>query len=372
MVRIVINGYNHERLLNAFSRSGIEVFDVKKQKDRVWVTLSEKDLPALIDLCGKMCYTFGKAVPVGRKKLREALVRNLVLIFGMLFAVIVCVVASGKTGRILLVDQSEITSLSAVTEILESYGVKRGSSLSAADTDYLENQLALRIEGAEYVILSRKGRDLTVTVTARKSRVEPIDSGPRDISAVREGVVSRIAVIVGTPAVAVGDKVVKGQVLIRGVVTYADGTEEPVRAEGRVYASVSLSAEVVFVPYREVFELTGRTFTTTSHEVFGKTVGGGDVPPFRHYETKEFVMLLSPAPIKRIRTVYYELRALKVSVSFDEERENLRKKAAEIAEGQADFEITERVYSEEASDSEEKPKFVRVVVRGTALISESP
>lgn len=370
MVRVEIKGYNHELLLSELARRKIDVFDVKKEKNRLVVTFSQRNLPALIDLCEKLCYTLGEPVAIGRKKRLESLKRNSVLVIGIVLAVISCVIFSGKIGNVTLADGGGLVSAEEIKSMLAEYGVKTGELLSSVNTDYLENQLSVRIKDAEYVLISRKGRDITVTVTARSKPIEQKDER-FDIVAVKDGTVTKVVVIVGTPVVKVGDKVTAGQVLIKGQLTYADGSTAKVKAQGRVYAEVSVSRDAVFIDRRETFVLTGESMTLTEHEIFGYRVKSKKTVPFGFYEKVEYVTILTPAPVKRIRVIYNELKKTLVDVKYEEVRDELIKRALELAESSADFEIKERI-TEELTDNEggKEIRFVRATVKGNVLVSD--
>lgn len=369
MLRIEIIGYNHERLLNRINGKGIAVFDVVKKRDRIFLSFFESDFAEIIDLCNDLCYTLGKQTVTGKKRRTRFLLSNTVVILGFVLAIVACVFQSGRVGKILLFDESGLTSETELFQVLELYGVYEGAKLSELDTDYLENQLALRIKGSEYVLISVYGRDISVTVTARSKPIEPLDKAEGNLVAVRDGVVTRIVDIVGTAQVKVGDRVSVGQTLIKGCITYNDGTESTVRAEGRVYATVSVTADVTFIPYRETYELTGNSFTVTEYDVLGHRVRAIQDVPFEIYETIEYKTVLSPAPIKRIRVVYNELKAVRIDISFDEALPSLKQKAEEYVREKADFDI-EHIELKEMQEGD--MRFLRAEAFGTVVISDYP
>ena len=83
-VRIRIEGYNLERLLNRIAEERIAVFDVEKEKSAVEMNVYRADTSTLIDLCTGLCYNVINKGPVGQYKYRHIAFKNLFVIAGIL------------------------------------------------------------------------------------------------------------------------------------------------------------------------------------------------------------------------------------------------------------------------------------------------
>lgn len=109
-----------------------------------------------------------------------------------------------------------------------------------------------------YCLLDVEGCRLYVTVIERESAPPVVDlNQPVDLVSEYDGVLTRLLTVSGTPAVNVGDRISKGQVIISGVRTYNDGTTAPVRAMGEAWATVECTGEAVFSETKTVLEETG-------------------------------------------------------------------------------------------------------------------
>lgn len=85
-----------------------------------------------------------------------------------------------------------------------------------------------------------------------------------DVVAARDGVISRIVTVAGTPVVQPGDVVRAGEVLIRGEERTYEGAVKPVAARGSVTARVWRSAEVRMSAVERVTSYTGAEQTVST------------------------------------------------------------------------------------------------------------
>jgi len=365
-VRIRIEGYNLERLINRLVDEKITVSDVYRERAAVEMNVYRADMANVIDLCERLCYNIINKGPVGQYKYRQTAFKNIFVIAGIVLVFAYCIISGTKLAEIVLIDEAGLTDNGKIAAVLEEMSIKRGTVLSTVDVDAVENRLSREIEHCEYVIVNIKGSVMTVTVTARSEKPPEVGTAPRDIVALCDGVVTRVVAITGTPEVKIGDTVKKGQVLIGGYVEYADGTSEEVYAEGRVYARVSESAEVVFIEERVRYELTGRRVTVTEFDIFGYRVKSSVEIPFEYYDVDSRMTVFSPAPVVMYKVTYFEQVRIVEKVTFESVKDELIEKAKVLAAEKADFIVED--FSSEVTDGQ--PISVRVTVYGTKVISD--
>lgn len=143
-----------------------------------------------------------------------------------------------------------------ILAVAEEQGLRPGRFIQQVDLEHCQRQIELDFPELFFVEISRRGVDVEIRV-AKRIDISPAQQkkAPGDIIALRDGVIQDILVRKGTAAVAVGDTVVKGQVLIYGQQGRAASNEqpgqsgqsgqeespaatEPVAADGLVYARV--------------------------------------------------------------------------------------------------------------------------------------
>ena len=117
--------------------------------------------------------------------------------------------------------------------------------------------MAVRYDGSTLVV-SCQG--------AREGEKTDIPGEASDIVALQPGIVTRITVRSGTPAVEVGQAVRKGQVLIRGEERAEGGTVLRVQAQGEVLARVYAQGEARVSLMQQRTVETGRTQTRVTIE----------------------------------------------------------------------------------------------------------
>lgn len=106
----------------------------------------------------------------------------------------------------------------------------------------LVNRALLELEDVGFLTINIKGIRAEVVVREAPVKPEIVDKNKRaDVVAVRDGVILEVGAKAGKEMVKEGDAVLKGEVLISGLVTYENGTGESfssrqLRAEGEVWA----------------------------------------------------------------------------------------------------------------------------------------
>lgn len=334
---VYFEGLNIQREVNNLLKQGCLLCDLTKEDARrACVTVRVREVKKVVAYLKEKCYNvtnikyLGLSRPFALAFSRPALlICIVVLLAALIFLSDRCLVIRVKSGEY----------RQEVLQGLTHCGVGMGTNLKTLDIDALENKLCILLD-CSYAIISREGSTLLVEVIPRVEAQKPVDFDKGfDIVALGDGVVTRIVTLSGTPLVKVGDKVKKGQVLIKGVRTFKDGSTQPVRAVGEVYATAAVEAVRSLEELRWVYERTDKSVTLTDLVLAKKTVSSTRKIPFETYETDYSYFSLFPLGIKVITRKVYQTVLTYKDVSMEEGREVLIAKLKEDIKILAYFKI---------------------------------
>lgn len=361
-IRYTLEGLNHAKLMNDLTKSGVRIKKVDKTaQNKISFTVPAKDGEKVVDYIQKKCYNILASRPVGLKSVSALIKAHLVAALAVVLAFLALFVAGNFCFSIKIETTKDAENVKA---LLSEYGVKIGRNLSTLNYDSLENYLVNNIDGISYAIIDIRGSTLTVKLIDSVTTGEVVDyTKRRDVVATQNGVITRIVCRSGTPRVKPGDTVKTGQVLIAGVKTYPDGSTEPVRAEGEVYATVTCGYSVEFSPVGVEYVRTGQTQTQVILYLFECAAKSKSEPKFARYETEKEYYTLFPLAIKVEFLTLYELEAKVVSYTFNERYPVLVAEAEKQARQNADFEVKE-VLTGQSGD------IITVTVSGEKVISD--
>lgn len=341
-VKIRVEGLNIDRQLARLSAS-VNLFDVVRKSRKVVVfQVNREDESKALAFFPSECYnvtilgTEGVFSVFDGLKKRPALFLCVIVCFCALFFL------NGFVWRVEI--SGEPDDVKQVESVLKQRGIGAGSLKSSLDLDLAENLICNSLQNIKYAIISLKGCTVFVELYQKDVPEDIVDlNKPQSIYSNTSGVISRMLVISGTPRVSVGDKVEKGQLLIEGVRTFADGTQTPVCAAGEVYATVTSVGYETFDGYADVTERTGKKQSFCFLSLFGFKQDENFSTSFEDFEVERKVSTLFPLPISIVHVDVYECVKKRVSLSFDDNYENLKsvalKKAVEAA---GDAEISEK------------------------------
>ncbi len=129
-----------------------------------------------------------------------------------------------------------------ILKAFEKHGVKVGAKISDIDAKDTAQLVVGEIENLSWAAVNRKGSVIVIEV--REKVIAPKiydDKTPTNVVAKDDGVIMSIDVLYGTEETKPGWAVTKGDLLISGVVSHADGKEVFIHADGYVKALVKKS-----------------------------------------------------------------------------------------------------------------------------------
>ena len=271
-----IRGAAPLRCLNALGEAGIEAKRAERADEfTLRLTLDERDYSAAAAIAARSQCELARISSRGGALLARRLRRRIAL----LTAAVVCfaLLAAGS----LFVWEIDISGCESVTEgevrrALASAGVAEGSFWPAWDADAVKNHLLLEIPELAWAGVSVSGSRAEVRVRERIERPElASDGAPGSITAASSGIIERMEVYEGAPAVSVGDAVAAGETLVSGEMASAVGDTRYVRARAavtaRTYVELTACAPLKYERLREA----------DTHSRWSLIIGSGRVNFFR-------------------------------------------------------------------------------------------
>jgi len=218
-VIILVEGYFLERFINICTHRQIFLWDIKRRNDfAMTLKVSIKGFKMLRPVSRKaQCRVRiikKKGLPfiVNKYKRRKTFMLGVVL-----FIVIINLLAS-FVWDIEISGNKEIRTAD-VLQKLEVLGVKPGVFKYGIDTDRVAKALVLEIKELSWVSFEVRGTRAKLFIEERREPPSLIPKNiPCNIIAERDGLINTIVVKSGQEAVKEGDTVLKGQLLVSGVI----------------------------------------------------------------------------------------------------------------------------------------------------------
>lgn len=298
---ISAEGLNRARLLGALAGGGVTVRRVSSGEKLVF-SVRKKDLSKAVAILDAMCYNY-EVKSVFSEKLRFLLLRLPLAVAAAVMAVVVF--ASNFFVWRVEVEGVDGTLRLDVLAAVRECGVAPFTPRGAVDERTLASAVR-ECAGVTDASVTLDGSVLKVYVLTADEPEDPDGGGEALVSAF-DGVITRMVVESGTPLVAPGDVVRRGDTLVSGdILSVSDGSvigKTEVRA--RVYAQVTFGYSYPFASSSSL-TYTGNEYVSTVLSLFGLTIGGGECP-FGIYDAETESATLFPLPVTVTRTVYREL-----------------------------------------------------------------
>jgi len=235
---VSMRGLNLEKLLRIAAGAGIRLQCVR----RLDTHALEARLP--VSRAGRLralCDSHGWEMEEIAAARTVRLLRFLRRRWALAAAAPMCVMLVLLASRFLLAVRIEHAGehAAAVRSVLQSMSVRPGRRLSSLSADRLRSRLEYALPGLVYAGVRLEGSTLVIDCRPSHEGEQAGTGGEStDIIASQDGIVTRIWALSGTPQVAPGDAVRRGQVLIAGEERTGQDTSAPVPAQGQVMARV--------------------------------------------------------------------------------------------------------------------------------------
>lgn len=227
-----------ERFLNLCVKYHIPLWDLQNQGDfftgKTTVRAYKRIRPAAhrsgvrVQIAEKRGFPFFSA----RNKKRVG------LLCGVAVSALLIAVLSGHIWTIDVTGNSEIPT-ETVLETARALGLSVGVRRSRIDGEVLADGLLENLDTLSWAAVNIDNCKAVIEVREAIEQPEILDTvTPSNIIAAEDGILTKIEVFSGTAALPVGSAVLKGDLLISGVVQNLDNSETLKGAQGKVYARV--------------------------------------------------------------------------------------------------------------------------------------
>lgn len=227
-----------DRFINLCTKDGIPLWNVRNVNGNITASTTVKGYLAIRSAARKSGMRVISTEKVGLKyflrnhKSRVGILAGVFMCAVIIFVLTQFVWSVSVVGNTTLDDDFLLSSF-------EKYGVKVGVPLSSVDNDNAVQNVMKDIEKLSWASVNMKGSVVVIEVREKTDAPQIYDaSKPTNVVASEDGVILSIDVLYGNEEVKPGSAVLKGDLLISGIITHKDGTENAIHADGYVKALV--------------------------------------------------------------------------------------------------------------------------------------
>ena len=301
-VRVKVEGYAPERLLNLCNANGLLIWDVEYGGQFYKLCIGVKDYHKLRPFARKtstkitLLEKCGFPFFMNRFRKRTMFFGGMLLCFALIFGFSFFVWNIHIEGNVTQSNEE-------ILEKLETMGITHGTKKSDIFCEDVETALrkeypnilwvSAELRGTRMILLIKENEDKDIV-----SRIEEKDTSPVSIISEVSGVIESMIVRQGTPVVSVGDEVVKDQTLVEGYYEIKNDAGETVRYEG-VAADGDIVIRCVedyqdeFSKEYEMKKYTKRKRYGVQIKIFEKTFDFQPQIPFENYEVLQNDKMIS-------------------------------------------------------------------------------
>ena len=231
---IEITGKFNERMLNLFAINKINVWNISKTEEKIYVSIKVKDFKKVRKIRRKtgikvsVVRRHGLPFVFAQYHLRYGFFIGIALYFTILYLLSLFVWQINVVGNYNVDTDS-------ILKVCEELGLKKGAFKKNINSHNLRDKLLLNCDSLAWASINIEGATVTVNVSEIKNSMS--ETSFCNIVSDYNGVIKNILVQKGTAAVKNGDAVQKGNLLISGVVEIA-GQSHFTNATGIVTAEV--------------------------------------------------------------------------------------------------------------------------------------
>lgn len=228
-----------DRFLNLCTKERIPLWNIKNIKGNIYASTTVYGYLLLKNPARKSGM---KLVAVEKKGLKFTLIRNKAkvgILAGLVAFIAIIVVLSQFVWSVSIIGNTTVDN-ETILSAFENQGVCVGAKISSVDAKLSAQKVVAEIEELSWAAVNRKGS--VVVIEVREKVIAPEiydDKTPTNLIAGEDGVILSIDVLNGLEEVKPGSAVAKGDLLVNGIITHADGRETPVHADGYVKARVN-------------------------------------------------------------------------------------------------------------------------------------
>jgi len=252
-VNICLSGDFCERLLNICAKNHIALWNIKRIDNNIYANVSVKNFKKLKKVRGKSRVH----IEISEKNGLPFILKNYKIRWGIpigvgvFFAILIFM---GSFVWQIYVEGNVSISEKTLLDAVESIGIKIGVPVKKINTLKNKEELLLNVDGIAWASLNLEGSRLTINIK------EAIDNDgtenlPSNIYAKTDCVIKKLDIKSGIPIVKIGDAVLKGDLLVSGVIELPNAqTKEFVKSNAIIIGETNQTFTTKI--YKEYFKLT--------------------------------------------------------------------------------------------------------------------
>lgn len=299
-ISLRLRGFNLERVINLALARGIYIWDIKGDEDFIYLKVRNSGYEAFKNIVDEHGFELEIIKRDGLPFYRKILLRRMGLTAGAILFILVLYIMS---SFVWFVDVTGNQSIDRARILLSAArnGLYPGAAKWTFSRIEVEEAMLRELSEISYVECDIKGVRANIKVV-EKVLPDRDTTGPCDIIAGRDGVVAEVLVLNGQAKVKAGDVVVKGDVLISGIMAppvppdhITMPTPPPATEPTQVRARGQVKARTWYEGYgesRRIWEETASTgvefYRLYVYSPWGPylLIGKGEIP-FTLYEQTE-------------------------------------------------------------------------------------
>lgn len=245
-----------ERFINLTTRNGINVWNLKPTENGLTASMQVYDYKNIHNIAHKSRLKMRVTGRHGLPFYAERYKSRAGLVIGAVMGIILISVLS---KFIWYIDAPPTKSLSTsqILSALEDDNVRIGSYTAAIDTENTERKMILQNEQIGWISLNIMGSTVKVNIQEKTPKPDTPDyKTPCNIKAKNDGVITDIKASKGETKVLKGSGVVKGELLVSGIVETKQETIEYVHASAEIMADVIYKREYTLPESYDYFYIT--------------------------------------------------------------------------------------------------------------------
>lgn len=309
---VEVRGEYPERFLNICARCGVEFWKTARIDGGYRVRVRRKSAELMEILAPRAFCTAEVISRRGFPFLAASLGRRWLFVAGILMFAAGMWYLSGRVWEIEVVGNETVKTEQVLRE-LKAAGVGIGTRISTIDPETLGDEMLLRIPELRWFTVNVNGSIATAELRERVEPPTPVDKGaPRNLVAAADGIIEEVIALDGAPMVKKGDTVMRGELLVSGIVDTAAGAKL-VYARGAVKARTWRIFEAKMPQNLYIKTHTGRKITKYALVFAGKRINlyfsGSNLPALCDKITEKTRLSLGDTfalPVVLERTVYSE------------------------------------------------------------------
>ena len=228
-----------DRFINLCTKEGIPLWNVRNINGNIIASTTVKGYLSIRSPARKSGMRVVATDKVGLKYFLKKHKTRVGIIAGALVFAAITIILSQFLWSVSVVGNTTIDD-DIILSAFEKYGVKVGAPVSSVDNEKAVQNVMNDIEKLSWASVNIKGNVAVIEVRERTEVPKIYDaSKPTNVVAGEDGVILSIDVLYGVEEVKPGSAVLKGDLLISGVITHKDGKENAVHADGYVKAIVN-------------------------------------------------------------------------------------------------------------------------------------